>query len=96
MFRPNSKESEFVRQANENKDTAYTAMVKRYRDLGPMTWHEKWTGALFLVCVTLWLCQSPNIFYGWADVLMWYAGFPGKLTDKEIKKKKKFVFSISI
>lgn len=89
MFRPNSKEGSFVKLANERREAAYAVMKEKYKNLGPMTWHESWVLFLFLICTALWLLQSPNFIKGWGDAMSESARIPGNVTEAVIAKSRR-------
>ena len=45
-------------------------IVRRYKELGPMTWHEGCVLTMFVTLVLLWFFRQPEFITGWADVLI--------------------------
>ena len=42
---------------------------KKFKDLGPMTFHEAAVLVLFLICVMLWFFRDPGFVPGWAHFI---------------------------
>ncbi|XP_043231308.1 solute carrier family 13 member 5-like [Amphibalanus amphitrite] len=64
----------------KDEDSSQFAEVKRslqqrYRDLGPMSFHEGMVLFLFVVLVLLWFLRSPRFIPGWAEL------FPTAISD---------------
>ena len=59
---------------NSTTDKAAELEVKRlirrkYKDLGPMTFHEGAVLFLFIGCVLLWFFRDPQFITGWSELL---------------------------
>ncbi|XP_075984255.1 tricarboxylate transporter protein I'm not dead yet isoform X2 [Anticarsia gemmatalis] len=69
MFRPNSEAAKRVNQASSGSQTTMKVIKEQYRNLGPITFHEKASGLLFILAVFLYIFRKPGFMTGWADVL---------------------------
>ncbi|XP_073948002.1 tricarboxylate transporter protein I'm not dead yet isoform X2 [Choristoneura fumiferana] len=68
MFRPNSEAAKKVNMAS-GSTTTMKVIKEKYRNLGPVTFHEKASGFLFILAVFLYIFRKPGFMPGWADVL---------------------------
>ncbi|CAH2052718.1 unnamed protein product, partial [Iphiclides podalirius] len=69
MFRPNSEAAKNVNKASSGSFTTMKVIKDQYRNLGPVTFHEKASGALFILAVFLYIFRKPGFMPGWADVI---------------------------
>lgn len=65
MFRPASKDAQAVDIGAQGEKVAAAVIEKKYKELGPITWHESCVGFLFLAVVLLWFLRSPGFVRGW-------------------------------
>ncbi|XP_068985621.1 protein I'm not dead yet [Bombus flavifrons] len=75
MFRPNSKDAQAIDIGSQGEKVAATVIEKKYKELGPITWHESAVGILFFAVVLLWFFRNPGFVRGW----------PSYLTDLNVK-----------
>ncbi|CAH0758434.1 unnamed protein product [Diatraea saccharalis] len=69
MFRPNSEAAKKVSLATSGSDTTMKVIKEQYRNLGPITFHERSSGLLFIFAVFLYIFRKPGFMNGWADVM---------------------------
>lgn len=65
MFRPESKDARAIDIGVQGEKVAAAVIEKRYKELGPITWHESSVGVLFVIVVLLWFFRSPGFVRGW-------------------------------
>ncbi|CAH2093450.1 unnamed protein product [Euphydryas editha] len=69
LFRPNSEAAKKVNRASSGSENTMKVIKEQYKGLGPVTFHEKASGALFLFAVVLYIFRKPGFMPGWADVI---------------------------
>jgi len=66
LFRPESKDARAIDIGQQGERIAAGVIEKRYKELGPISWHEFSVGVLFIFVVLLWFFRSPGFMPGWA------------------------------
>lgn len=55
---------------NAEREKEVKKMIrKKFRDLGPMSFHEGAVLLLFIICVMLWFFRDPGFVPGWAHFI---------------------------
>lgn len=65
LFRPKSKEARDIDIGKQGEQVAAKVIEEKYRELGPITWHEFCVGIIFLCVVFLWFFRKPEFVPGW-------------------------------
>lgn len=67
LFRPNSKDAKIISIGVEGEELATTIIKQKLSDLGPMTFHEKSVGLMFILAIMLWVFRKPQFVLGWTE-----------------------------
>ena len=65
LFRQNSADAKAIDIGDQGEKVAATVIEKKYKELGPITWHESVVGFLFVSVVLFWFFRSPGFMTGW-------------------------------
>lgn len=65
LFRKKSDEAKAIDIGEEGERIATRVIETKYRELGPVTWHEFSIGVLFVSIVLLWFFRKPDFIPGW-------------------------------
>ncbi|XP_076232149.1 protein I'm not dead yet-like isoform X2 [Calliopsis andreniformis] len=65
MFRPESKDARAIDIGVQGEKVAARVIEKKYKELGPITWHESCVGIFFIAVVLLWFFRNPGFTTGW-------------------------------
>ena len=65
LFRSRSNDAKAVDIGEEGEKIAATVIENKYKELGPITWHESAIGFLFVSIVLLWFFRKPDFIPGW-------------------------------
>ncbi|KAL2726763.1 protein I'm not dead yet-like [Vespula squamosa] len=74
-LRPRSKDALAATIGKEGEIIANNVVKARYKELGPLSFHEFGIAVLFIMCIFLWIFRKPGFIVGWSEYL----------TDIEIK-----------
>lgn len=69
LFRPNSEAAKRVNGASTGSLNTMKVIKEQYKGLGPVTFHEKASGSLFILAVFLYIFRKPGFIPGWADLI---------------------------
>ena len=58
-------------EETETSKSLRELLRKRYQHLGPLTFHELSTLALFSSVVIIWFLRKPGFISGWSEMLEW-------------------------
>uniref|UniRef100_UPI0037E8941C solute carrier family 13 member 1 n=1 Tax=Semicossyphus pulcher TaxID=241346 RepID=UPI0037E8941C len=68
-------------EKTERETAARRVIEEEYRSLGSMSPQEIFTGAVFLMMVSLWLTRAPGFMPGWASLFPHHSGY---ITDATV------------
>lgn len=64
------KKREAKTKANEEQAKIVREVISvKYKELGPMTFHEGSVLILFIIVVLLWFFRKPEFIPGWAEIV---------------------------
>lgn len=69
LFRPKSQDAKAIDIGKQGEKVAAAVIEKKYKELGPITWHESIVGFLFVSVVLLWFFRSPGFMRGWPSYI---------------------------
>lgn len=69
LFRPKSKDARAIDIGTQGERVATEVIQKRYKELGPISWHESVVGIMFVTVVLLWFFRSPGFMKGWPSYI---------------------------
>ncbi|XP_043668708.1 uncharacterized protein LOC122629390 [Vespula pensylvanica] len=69
LFRPKSKDARAIDIGSQGERVATEVIQKRYKELGPISWHESVVGIMFVIVVLLWFFRSPGFMQGWPSYI---------------------------
>ncbi|XP_025162254.1 protein I'm not dead yet-like [Harpegnathos saltator] len=81
-LRPRSKDAQLAAIGAEGEAITRQVIQEKYKDLGPLSFHESGVTVLFIMCVLLWIFRKPEFIVGWAELL----------TDVELKDSVPVIF----
>ncbi|KAL0127213.1 hypothetical protein PUN28_005485 [Cardiocondyla obscurior] len=68
-LRPHSKDTQTAAIGREGEAVINYIMRQKYKNLGPLTFHEIGVATLFLLCAFLRIFRKSSFFYGWSRVI---------------------------
>lgn len=69
LFRKNSKDAKAIDIGEEGERIATRVIENKYKELGPITWHESSMAFLFISVVLLWFFRKPDFIPGWPTLI---------------------------
>ncbi|KAI4477438.1 hypothetical protein M0802_014734 [Mischocyttarus mexicanus] len=69
LFRPKSKDARAIDIGSQGERVATAVIEKKYKELGPISWHESVVGIMFIIVVLLWFFRSPGFMKGWPSYI---------------------------
>ncbi|XP_067217378.1 protein I'm not dead yet-like [Linepithema humile] len=69
FLRPRSKDAELATIGREGEAITNQVIETRYKNLGPISFHESAVAILFFTCMFLWLFRKPGFIVGWSEVI---------------------------
>ncbi|XP_076300113.1 protein I'm not dead yet [Lasioglossum baleicum] len=68
-LRPNSEDAQVATIGAEGLEITNRVMEGRYKELGPISFHESGVAILFGFCIILWLFRKPGFVVGWSELI---------------------------
>ncbi|XP_012251937.2 protein I'm not dead yet [Athalia rosae] len=69
LFRPNSKDAQAINIGKEGEKIAENVINQKYKELGPITWHESAVAGLFGIVILMWFFRKPGFMTGWPQLI---------------------------
>jgi sodium-dependent dicarboxylate transporter 2/3/5 len=69
LFRSTSSDAKAIDIGDEGERIATKVIESKYKELGPITWHESSIGFLFVSIVLLWFFRKPDFIPGWPSFI---------------------------
>ncbi|CAH1134761.1 unnamed protein product [Ceutorhynchus assimilis] len=69
LFRPNSADAKKLKVGLQGETVARKLIGRKLQEMGPMSFHEKAVGSLFVFSVVLWFFRKPQFITGWAELI---------------------------
>jgi sodium-dependent dicarboxylate transporter 2/3/5 len=69
LFFRKKKEEDKKKSSEEQAKIVREVISVKYKELGPMTFHEGSVLILFIIVVCLWFFRKPEFIPGWAEIV---------------------------
>ncbi|XP_030754855.1 protein I'm not dead yet isoform X2 [Sitophilus oryzae] len=69
LFRPQSEDAKKIKVGVQGEQVAKKVISRKLDEMGPMSFHEKAVGLLFILSVMLWFFRKPQFIVGWAELI---------------------------
>ncbi|XP_076255030.1 tricarboxylate transporter protein I'm not dead yet isoform X2 [Rhynchophorus ferrugineus] len=69
LLRPHSKDAKRIKVGEQGEIVARKVICRKLDEMGPMSFHEKAVGVLFILSVLLWFFRKPQFITGWAEMI---------------------------